>query len=183
MKLKKQSRTIDEEKQGIENLLQCIRVEPETGKCFWLKTRSNRVTAGSEAGSFHKSSGYTRIKFENNMYLRSRVVFYYVNGYLPEMVDHIHGVEHGDMISNLRESNQVTNQQNRSQNKNNTTGFKGVSFNKKSQKYSAKITVHGVSKWLGLYETSDEANEAYKAEALSSFKYNERYLNDIVNPE
>ncbi|ADJ55390.1 putative homing endonuclease RB16 4 [Escherichia phage RB16] len=183
MKLKKQLRTLDEETQGIENLLQCIRVEPETGKCFWLEKRSNKIPAGSEAGSFHKSSGYTRIKFENAMYIRSRVIFYYVNGYLPVMVDHVHGVECGDMISNLRESNQVTNQQNRTRNKNNTVGFKGVSFNKKSQKYSAKITLHGVTKWLGFYDSAEEASEAYKAKALVSFTHNERYLNDLTDSE
>lgn len=44
----------------------------------------------------------------------------------------------------------------------NTSGYPGVSFYKKRNKYAAHIRVNGILNYLGLYPTAEEAFQAYQ---------------------
>ena len=46
--------------------------------------------------------------------------------------------------------------------KRNTSGYLGVSYNKRTKKYRASITIDGKYHSLGYYDTPEEASEAYK---------------------
>ena len=46
--------------------------------------------------------------------------------------------------------------------KRNTSGYLGVSYNKRAKKYRASITIDGKYHSLGYYDTPEEASEAYK---------------------
>ena len=46
--------------------------------------------------------------------------------------------------------------------KNNTTGYKGVGFNKAANKYQVRVTINDKRKYLGLYNTIKEAAQAIK---------------------
>lgn len=48
----------------------------------------------------------------------------------------------------------------------NTTGFRGVSFDKKSNKYRSQIMIMGKYKLIGKYNTAEEASEEYEKERL-----------------
>lgn len=48
----------------------------------------------------------------------------------------------------------------------NTSGFRGVSFNKKHRKFQAKIQADGVLEWIGHFDSAEEAAKAYDAVAL-----------------
>ena len=48
-------------------------------------------------------------------------------------------------------------------NKNNASGLRGVCWHKFSGKWRAQIKINGNIKHLGLFNTSDEASEAYLA--------------------
>jgi hypothetical protein len=52
----------------------------------------------------------------------------------------------------------------------------GVSFIKKAKKYVAQCSAKGKDKYLGCYDTPEEAHEAYKA-----FKY--KYIAEIANQQ
>jgi hypothetical protein len=48
----------------------------------------------------------------------------------------------------------------RTLNKKNTSGYEGVSFDKRSQKYRGAIRINGKNKHLGRFNTPEEANQA-----------------------
>ena len=79
-----------------------------------------------------------------------------------EMVDHIDHNPLNNCRSNLRLVNRAENGQNRKgKNRNNTSGFKGVTFHKDSGRWIAQKHVNGKHIHIGLFATAEEAHEAY----------------------
>lgn len=75
--------------------------------------------------------------------------------------DHIDGNGLNNRRQNLREVTHAENQRNRKRGVNNTSGVKGVTFNKAQAKWRAFIKVSGVRKYLGSFDTLDLASAAY----------------------
>ncbi len=76
-----------------------------------------------------------------------------------EMVDHIDGNSLNNRRSNLRIVTNAQNLQNRSKTKFNTSGFKGVSWTKGH--WAAQIGENGQRHHLGLFDTPEQAYQAY----------------------
>ena len=76
-------------------------------------------------------------------------------------VDHINGQGTDNRQKNLRLATSMQNAWNRDRNKNNTTGYKGVTFEKGRNKFRAQITVHGKSINLGRYDKPIDAALVY----------------------
>lgn len=76
-------------------------------------------------------------------------------------------VDHVDLngLNNRRENLRIATPQqncfNRRKTRANTSGFKGVCWNRKSRKWQAGIRINGRSAHLGLFETIDAAYNAY----------------------
>ncbi len=83
--------------------------------------------------------------------------------------DHKNGNKLDNTRSNLREATNQMNQANVSRQKNNSTGFKGVSFKKSLQKWVARIGVNRTRIHLGYFSTPEEASEAYTKAAILHF--------------
>jgi hypothetical protein len=77
-----------------------------------------------------------------------------------EEVDHIHHNTLDNRQSETRLCTGSQNQHNHVLNANNTSGYKGVSWDKRSGKWRAHICVNGKQKNLGRYTTPELANEA-----------------------
>lgn len=77
-------------------------------------------------------------------------------------VDHINGNRVDNRKENLRVCTRAENQANRKAQRNNTSGFKGVHWVKRSQKWTAQIMTGGKSHSLGYFETAEAAYSAYK---------------------
>ena len=58
---------------------------------------------------------------------------------------------------------------NRKTQSNNTSGFRGVTFNKARGKYQAQIMIGGKMKYLGLFHTAVEASIVYEQAARDLF--------------
>lgn len=76
-------------------------------------------------------------------------------------VDHIDGNTLDCRKSNLRICTNAENIQNRKRNKNNTSGYKGVTFNKKEKKWLAYINANMKHYRLGSFNTKEEAHAAW----------------------
>jgi hypothetical protein len=83
-------------------------------------------------------------------------------------VDHINGNRLDNRKQNLRLCTKAENGRNRPANRNNTSGYKGVTFKKGNTKkpWCAQIKVNKKRIYLGSFETPQAAYEKYKSAAL-----------------
>ena len=115
--------------------------------------------------------GYKRINLSKNEKLKTFRVHRLVgNAFLEnpdnkQMIDHIDENKANNNVKNLRWATRKDNGYNRGKQTNNTSGFKGVSFNKHTKKFESKISINGKLKHLGLFETAEEASKVYEAKA------------------
>jgi hypothetical protein len=93
-------------------------------------------------------------------------------------VDHINGDTLDNRRANLRVCSRSQNEWNRKKQKNNTSGFKGVTYNKESKKYFSRIRVYKDLIYLGSFENKVEAAKKYNEAAI---KYHGEFalLNEI----
>ena len=95
--------------------------------------------------------------------LLSRVLFGEPDGM---ELDHINTDKLNNRRSNLRVCTRQQNNCNTNKQSNNTSGFKGVSFFKRDQKFVAQIGINGKKRHLGYFATPEAAHEAYSQAAL-----------------
>jgi len=86
-----------------------------------------------------------------------------------EQIDHINGNGFDNRRSNLRLATPSQNCGNQSIARNNSTGYKGVTYNKKRDCYTSRIAVKGKRKFLGSFQTPELAHEAYCKAAKEHF--------------
>ena len=84
-------------------------------------------------------------------------------------IDHINGDSLDNRISNLRSCTHAQNCRNTKIQTNNTSGFKGVSFNKGKKKWKAYINLDRVQKFLGYHRDIKAAAQAYNRAAREYF--------------
>jgi hypothetical protein len=132
------------------------------GELRW-KVDYGRGRSGRLAGSM-RGDGYRAIKIDGVDYRVHRIVFKITHGRDPGEIDHRHG-KVSDAPWNLREASRQQNNQNVPRRKDNTSGFKGVSWHKKKAKWQAMIGHQGKQRQLGTYHTKEQAYAAYCAAA------------------
>lgn len=86
-----------------------------------------------------------------------------------QMIDHKDGNGLNNIRSNLRLATNSQNQQNRHHLSLNTSGFRGVTWNKASAKWQAQIKHQGKNFYLGVFDNAEVAAAAYNAKAAELF--------------
>lgn len=84
-------------------------------------------------------------------------------------VDHINGNGLDNRRCNLRIATPSQNRMNRGKQRNNTSGYKGVYWNKDCKKWLASITIVNKQKHLGLFTEIKDAARAYNKAAIDYF--------------
>jgi len=128
----------------------------DNGKLVRKVTTSWAAKAGTEAGCVD-GKGYLRVTIFKRGYLIHRVVWFMHHGTWPDMLDHINGDKLDNRIENLRPCNSSQNQQNVEGWASNTSGVKGVDYQKQRKKYRARISVGRSRVTLGRFDTLEEA--------------------------
>lgn len=93
-----------------------------------------------------------------------------------EIVDHINQNKADNRKCNLRIVNHSQNNMNKPMQKNNTSGFVGVNYNKKNRKWTSFIAVNSRQIYLGSFENIQDAAEARKkaeAKYFGAFSFSE----------
>jgi HNH endonuclease/AP2 domain len=81
-------------------------------------------------------------------------------------VDHINGDGLDNRRANLRIATRAENLRNQRLSLRNTSGFKGVCWDKDKGKWRAQIKLNWGNHYLGLYTTPEEAHQAYVAASI-----------------
>jgi len=80
-------------------------------------------------------------------------------------IDHINGNGLDNRRCNLRWATASQQQWNRRPSRNNSSGYKGVRFDRERNKWRAEIAAGGKRKFLGRFDTPEDAAKAYDAAA------------------
>lgn len=81
-------------------------------------------------------------------------------------IDHVNGNRLDNRICNLRDATHAENQRNSKRPKSNTSGIKGVYWDKRSKKWGAHIRFGNKMLNLGRFSEKEDAAAAYKLAAL-----------------
>lgn len=164
----------------LDYLKECLDYDSETGIFRWKSRppdhfRTNRgwkIFMGRDSGKVVGSPtalGYLQIVISfreifGKHFLAHRVAWAFVHGEWPsEHIDHKNGVVSDNRISNLRAATNSENMMNARTPSHNTSGVKGVCFNKLIQKWQAEIIHNKVRHPLGYFVVKEEAVAAVRA--------------------
>ncbi|KAI9103360.1 hypothetical protein DFS34DRAFT_590893 [Phlyctochytrium arcticum] len=143
---------------------------PERGLIKNLKTGYCNKT-GEFVGN-PNLDGYYRFWLNNKNYSNHRYIYETYHGVKlrpDQEINHINNIPGDNGIDNLEIVTQQQNKQWRDKPKNNTSGYKGVSWIKRYRKWSAYIPMDGKQIYIGYFDNKEDAARAYlkKAEELN----------------
>lgn len=129
------------------------RFEYRDGHLYWkqINPKFKRRKVGDRVGSMHKT-GYWCTNYNGTTVKIHRIIFLMHHGFLPEEVDHINGDRADNRIENLRAANRSENQCNRPSLANNTSGYPGVSWHKKSKAWTVRVMKNGKQNLIGYFK-------------------------------
>jgi hypothetical protein len=135
---------------------------PETGELRW-RIGSRRRPAGELAGAAAKTEkGRIIVGFQRKTYKAHILAWVCQTGEWPtHQIDHINEDPSDNRWCNLRAATKAQNMRNIKKIKSNTSGHKGVGFHRPTSRWRATIKADGVQYHLGLFDTIEEAIEAY----------------------
>lgn len=132
-----------------------------------LTSRYSRAAVGEAAGGFDKSNGYATVNLVSGKLRVNKIVWALFNDFQDQegfFVDHIDLDKSNNKISNLRLVDLGTSARNKPKNKNNSSGYTGVSF---SEGFTPKGTYYSkYTAWVWL-------NNKKKAKTFSIQKWGE----------
>ena len=156
-----------------EYLSKRFKYDPVSGLLFWKILFPGKV-AGTEVRG---RVPFIKLALERLDFKAHRLIWIMHTGKtIPAgmVIDHIDGDATNNAIKNLRLCTQKENSRNCRLPKNNTSGYKGVSF--QAGGYRAYITVDRKQIHLGRYKTPEEAFAAYVRAAKVHFGEFKSYL-------
>jgi len=145
----------------VEELKERFSYDPETGVVIYKVDVAYNVVKGRVAGSVSKG-GYLSVRINGRGYPLHRVIWALHHGeWPPHFIDHRNGVRFDNRIDNLRSATGTQNGHNSAKRSDNTSGHKGVTWNKICRKWRARINhAH-----LGQFDSKDDAITARNSAA------------------
>lgn len=125
------------------------------GELYHKYDKNYIAKKGVVAGCINQ--GYRRITLNGKKYLAHRIIFLMIHGRLPKYVDHKDHNSLNNNIDNLRECTFSQNVCNKPKPTNNTSGEKGVYFDKSRNKWRVQMEHLGKQLYFGRYDSFDEA--------------------------
>ena len=162
-----------------EVLRQLLRYEPDTGKLFWLPRPLEAFKDSYHRREVYWAAWETRFSGQEAFTARGpkghkvgivlgakaiahRVIWAMQTGAWPDnQIDHINRDPSDNRWSNLRDATNAENCRNRGISSRNTSGFKGVSWHKRTKVWHSNIKKDGRIYFLGQYTTPELAHAAY----------------------
>lgn len=151
-----------------------IKFNPNDGTFTYLYKSSNQNIGHTTKGIDH-GNGYLIVSVKGKKYKAHRLAFYLSYRYWPEQVDHSNGIKNDNRLVNLREVDNQKNQWN-AEGRDSKSGYKNVYWREQRKKWQVKIPTLSGIKYIGSFDTVEEANAAAIA---ARKKYQEEYNIDV----
>lgn len=136
--------------------------DPETGIFTRIKSIGGKNRAGQVAGTIN-TLGYVQIYVCGAHHAAHRLAWLYMTGEWPsDNLDHKDENKQNNRFKNLRLATNAQNFQNISAaRRDNGTGLRGVSRNRRGKPFRARIKVDGKETTIGSFDTPEQAHAAY----------------------
>jgi hypothetical protein len=124
---------------------------PMTGDLIWKVNLGSHGKIGNVAG-YTNTRGYRRIGIYGKYYKAHRIVYLLHYGVWPAgHIDHMNSNKSDNRIENLRVVNNTSNSRRQKKRIDNTSGFTGVYYSLKDNRYKAEIRVNNKRLHLGRF--------------------------------
>jgi len=152
-----------------EYLVSVLRYEPETGDWFWLKRMQAVIYKGDKAGTLNRA-GYAQIKVCGKVIYSHVLAWFYMTGEWPNIkVEHENQAKNDNRWLNLRLATTSQNGANRGKQANNSSGWKGVCWDKSRKLFTVQVTFQGEHLNLGRFRCPTKAAIVYDKTAIKYF--------------
>ena len=147
-----------------QEVLQALLIyDPVTGLFTNRVRRGNRAFVGEVAG-YVNPMGYINIGLCKEYHLAHRLAWLYMHGEMPSLfIDHINGNPSDNRLSNLRLVDYKENAENQKLHSCNSSGFRGVHWNTKKQRWVAIVRHNLKIIGAGQFVKLEDAIAAVKA--------------------
>lgn len=148
----------------LEELKELLSVDTATGTITWRGARNSRggiAKPGAEAG-WRTNGGYRTVTVRQRDIKAHRLVWLFAHGRWPDgQIDHINGDRSDNRIENLRDVTPAQNNQNHhGLRPDNTSGVKGVYWDKRRSKWCVQISANRKHIHVGQFDSKEDAAHA-----------------------
>jgi hypothetical protein len=167
---------LDEDCATFERVNELLEYNPFNGKISWKIPCSNQK-AGDAAG--YLDEDYLRISIDGKTYYAHRLAHLLMTGHWPEQnPEHKNQQGADNRWKNIKDlAPQHDNVGNTRLNSRNTSGLRGVTWDKRDKKWKVRILVYGKNIHLGRFDDKEEAGLVWDAAAKIVWSPRFQYLN------
>lgn len=155
----------------LQELAGLVSYDKSSGEFFWrprplsMFKLPNSGRSWNKRFAFKKAGridlfGYVVISFSGKKVKAHQLAYFIENGFCPDLIDHINGNRADNRIANIRPADMSQNGMNRSMDRRNKSGGKGVSWHKRAGKWQVHVRSRGVVRYCGLFNDIESAIEA-----------------------
>jgi len=145
--------------------------DPDTGVLTWNvrpdASRGSRTfngrNAGKPVGTTKNSTGYVNVRLGGRTYTAHRLVWLYVHGCFPDLIDHVDRDRTNNRLSNLRLATKAQNNFNRLQRQ--LVGVRKTP----TGRWRATIGIKGKKFHLGTFDRFEDASHSYWVAAADAY--------------
>lgn len=154
-----------------ERLKELFDYDPDTGV---VRTKTTRLSKRAsfrvrQIVGYPSNQGYLKVTIDGVLCSLHRVIWKWMTGDEPPIIDHINRARADNRWSNLRLATPTLNNVNSGLSRLNTSGVKGVRMQPRDGQWVAMATVKGRAVYLGTFRTREEAATAYEAVAKAEY--------------